>query len=152
MDKGTNAKRMLLGQEVPLRLGYVAIKNRSQQDINENITVRQALEVERQYFESSEHYGDIAKTHTGTGILSEKLTKILFTHIKQFLPDIMREITLKLRECEERMRELGPSAPTENKDKMQVLWNMITDFCEIYKNTIRGKYDRRRSTKITKDL
>lgn len=29
MDKGTNAKRMLLGQEVPLRLGYVGIKNRS---------------------------------------------------------------------------------------------------------------------------
>lgn len=30
MDKGTNAKRMLLGQEIPLRLGFVGIKNRSQ--------------------------------------------------------------------------------------------------------------------------
>jgi dynamin 1-like protein len=29
MDKGTNAKRMLLGQDVPLRLGYVGVKNRS---------------------------------------------------------------------------------------------------------------------------
>jgi hypothetical protein len=46
------------------------------------MSVRQALDVEREYFESSEHYGDIAKTHTGTTILSEKLTKILFTHIK----------------------------------------------------------------------
>jgi replication fork clamp-binding protein CrfC len=30
MDKGTNAKRMLSGQDVPLRLGYVGVKNRSQ--------------------------------------------------------------------------------------------------------------------------
>jgi dynamin 1-like protein len=29
MDKGTNAKRMLLGQEVQLRLGFIAVKNRS---------------------------------------------------------------------------------------------------------------------------
>ena len=34
MDKGTSARRMLLGQEVPLRLGYVGVKNRSQLDIN----------------------------------------------------------------------------------------------------------------------
>lgn len=33
MDAGTNAKNMLENKEVPLRLGYVGIKNRSQQDI-----------------------------------------------------------------------------------------------------------------------
>jgi dynamin 1-like protein len=30
MDRGTNAKRMLTGADVPLRLGYVGVKNRSQ--------------------------------------------------------------------------------------------------------------------------
>ena len=29
MDKGTNAKRMIMGQDVALRLGYVGVKNRS---------------------------------------------------------------------------------------------------------------------------
>lgn len=29
MDRGTNAKRMLMGQDVPLRLGYIGVKNRS---------------------------------------------------------------------------------------------------------------------------
>jgi len=29
MDAGTNARNMILGNEVPLRLGYVAVKNRS---------------------------------------------------------------------------------------------------------------------------
>lgn len=29
MDRGTNAKRMIMNQEVPLRLGYVGVKNRA---------------------------------------------------------------------------------------------------------------------------
>jgi dynamin 1-like protein len=33
MDAGTNARRMLTGQDVPLRLGYVGVKNRNQQAI-----------------------------------------------------------------------------------------------------------------------
>jgi dynamin 1-like protein len=33
MDRGTNAKRMIMNQEVPLRMGYVGVKNRAQEDI-----------------------------------------------------------------------------------------------------------------------
>ena len=45
MDKGTNAKRMILGDEVGLKYGYVAVKNRSQQDIIDQISISQALKV-----------------------------------------------------------------------------------------------------------
>jgi replication fork clamp-binding protein CrfC len=50
MDRGTNAKRMLSGQDVPLRLGYVGVKNRSQQDIIDNMSVKDAVEREKLYF------------------------------------------------------------------------------------------------------
>lgn len=41
MDRGTDARSTLLNKgEVPLKLGYVGIKNRSQGDINQNKTVR----------------------------------------------------------------------------------------------------------------
>lgn len=52
MDNGTNAKSMIMGKEVPLRLGYVAVKNRSQQDINDKMRVQKALKDEREFFES----------------------------------------------------------------------------------------------------
>jgi vacuolar protein sorting-associated protein 1 len=29
MDRGTNAKRMLMGQDIALRLGWVGVKNRA---------------------------------------------------------------------------------------------------------------------------
>ena len=35
MDRGTDAKRLLNGDDVSLRLGYVGVKCRSQADIND---------------------------------------------------------------------------------------------------------------------
>ena len=40
MDRGTDARQLLLNKgEVPLKLGYVGIKNRSQADIQNKMTV-----------------------------------------------------------------------------------------------------------------
>ena len=34
--------------------------------------------------------------------------------------------------------------PAESSEKQQVLWNMITEFIQSYKNTISGRYDSKR--------
>jgi len=45
MDRGTSAKKTILGDEVPLKYGYIGVKNRSQQDIIDNLSVELALKV-----------------------------------------------------------------------------------------------------------
>jgi replication fork clamp-binding protein CrfC len=42
MDKGTDARQMLSNEEIPLALGYVGVKGRSQQDINDKVKVAEA--------------------------------------------------------------------------------------------------------------
>ena len=64
----------------------------------------------------------------GIGNLTTKLTRILFTHIKHNLPEIMKEIRSKMKETEDDLKDLGPPMPFENTEKAQLLWNMITDF------------------------
>jgi len=56
MDKGTSAKRMIEGKDVSLRLGFIGIKNRSQQDIIDRITVKEAIEKEELYFSTHPIY------------------------------------------------------------------------------------------------
>ena len=46
MDRGTDAKKMIMNQEIPLALGFVGIKNRSQEDINNKVKVSIALNKE----------------------------------------------------------------------------------------------------------
>lgn len=140
MDKGTNAKRMIMGQEVPLRLGYVGVKNRSQQDINDKMRVHKAIAEEKLFFSSHPIYSTVPSESLGSAALTKKLTKVLFTHIKNYLPQIVKEINIKRRDVEERLRELGPSLPAESTEKLQLLWNMVTEFCTNFKNTIGGRY------------
>ena len=80
----------------------------------------------------------------GIGNLTNKLSKILFTHIKFTLPEIMKEIREKCKETEEDLKDLGPPMPSSSPEKMQLLWGMVTEFIQTYKNTISGKYDAKR--------
>ena len=62
------------------------------------------------------------------------MTKIFFKHVRKFMPTIVKEINLKARDCKEKLRDLGPPLPVQAQDKLHLLWNMITDFCEYFKN------------------
>jgi vacuolar protein sorting-associated protein 1 len=45
MDRGTDARKMLTGEDVPLRLGYTGVRNRSQADIRSGKGIQEALQV-----------------------------------------------------------------------------------------------------------
>mmetsp|Transcript_13400 Transcript_13400/g.25219 ORF Transcript_13400/g.25219 Transcript_13400/m.25219 type:complete len:508 (+) Transcript_13400:508-2031(+) len=152
MDRGTNAKRMIMGQEVALRLGFVGVKNRSQHDIAESMAVEAALLEEKRFFSTHPVYSTMPDGFLGTTVLTQKLSTVLFTHIRHLLPEILKEVTAKLKETQERLIELGPAAPTDHSQKLQMMWQMTSDFCELYKNSIRGKHDRKRSSRVTKGL
>ena len=121
MDKGTDAKSMLMNKQVQLKLGYVGIKNRCQQDIIDKIKVVEALEREAQYFESHPVYSLMPPGYTGTKALTTKLTTVMFHHIRKFLPAIVKEIAVKIKECEEKLKDFGPALPRDPEEKMQVI-------------------------------
>ncbi|CAI2387582.1 unnamed protein product [Moneuplotes crassus] len=152
MDHGTNARRMLMGQEVPLRLGYVGVKNRNQQSIIDKQSVKAALKEEREFFENHPIYSSINSNLLGTDVLTQKCTKIMFTHIKSHLPDIMREIKEKMGQINARLKDLGPPMPSSSKEKAHLLYNMVTEFCNLFKSVIGGKYDSRRDRTQSKEI
>lgn len=148
MDHGTNAKKTLMGHEVPLKLGYVAMKNRSQQDILNSMKVKEALKKEKDFFDNHPVYKTMPPGYLGTETLVEKLTVIFFNKIKEHLPDIIKTIKSKIKESEEELSLLGVPMPIDNVGKMNMLWNMFSDFCESYKNVIKGKYDSKRLSNL----
>lgn len=77
--------------------------------------------------------------YVGTATLSNKLTKILYTHIKHNLPEIIKELAERMKEVSDRLSELGPPLPEEPSDKLQMAWSMVMDFCSTFKNAIAGK-------------
>uniref|UniRef100_A0A3N7FY73 Dynamin stalk domain-containing protein n=1 Tax=Populus trichocarpa TaxID=3694 RepID=A0A3N7FY73_POPTR len=72
MDRGTDARNLLLGKVIPLRLGYVGVVNRSQEDIND------ALAAEL-FFRSRPVYNGLAD-RCGVPQLAKKLNQVEFLH------------------------------------------------------------------------
>lgn len=145
MDHGTDAKNKLLGNEVPLKLGYVGVKCRSQLDIINKVPVKMSLEREKKFFREHSAYRMVPQHHLGTEELTKKLTKIFFKQIKATLPDIIRELGTKIKECEEKIHSLGNPLPLDSIGKLNLLWTMLSEYCETFKNILKGKYDSGRT-------
>jgi hypothetical protein len=80
MDAGTNALPLLEGKAFKLKHGYFGVKCRSQKDINEGVSISDAIKNEVKYF--SEH-PDYCKHQDTLGFahLKKSLNRILVGHI-----------------------------------------------------------------------
>ena len=141
MDSGTNCKKVLMNQEVELKLGYVGVKNRSQQNIMDKVRVQEGIDEERRYFQTHPIYRSLPKDCYGTDTLTSKLSRIMYAHIRVSLPDITKEVDEKLKAVEERIKDLGTPLPTSESQRIQLLWSMISQFVNSFKNKITGKFD-----------
>jgi dynamin 1-like protein len=74
MDAGTNANDILTGRTYPLKLGFIGVVNRSQQDINAEKPMAAALDSEKDFFASHPAYRNIAHKQ-GTVHLAKTLNQ-----------------------------------------------------------------------------
>lgn len=75
MDAGTNALDILTGRVYPLKLGFIGVVNRSQQDIVTGKPMDEQLENETEFFKNSPAYRSIAH-RCGTKYLAKSLNQV----------------------------------------------------------------------------
>lgn len=140
MDKGTDARKMILNKEIPLKLGYIGVKGRSQEDINNVMSVGESLKIESEFFSSHPAYRHLPKELMGTLGLVTKLTTVMYQHMKNVLPSILREINNKIKNCEANLASLGEPIPEDNKEKLDAIWREITVFYDKFKSDVKGEF------------
>jgi len=94
MDNGTNALDILTGRVYPLKLGFIGVVNRSQQDIMADKPMSQALESETEFFKQHAGYRNIAH-RCGTKFLAKTLNQVLLSHIRDKLPDMKARLNTR---------------------------------------------------------
>jgi len=87
MDKGTDCLDVLQGSVYSLKLGFIGVVNRSQKDINDDMSINTARQNEKKFFEDHPIYSQIT-SRSGIQFLSSKLNKILMNHIRECLPNL----------------------------------------------------------------
>ena len=134
MDQGTDVVDILAGRVIPLRLGYVAVVNRGQKDIEKKKAITAALESERNYFATHPSYASKAQ-YCGTPYLSRRLNVILMHHIKNTIPEIKARISSLLQKYMMELQQLGDPM---DKDGSNMILSVITEFSSEYQTVIQG--------------
>jgi replication fork clamp-binding protein CrfC len=142
MDRGTNCLEILEGHVIPLRLGYVAVVNRAQEDIDQNKKIESQWKAEKQYFEGHTAYRSIAD-RCGTPYLTKTLNRILIAHIRTCLPEIAAKITTFLTAKREELG--GMLEVTDHTERQRLVLRGITSFTDSFREVsftiIDVKYD-----------
>ena len=107
MDKGTDGRKTLLNEEVPLKLGYVGIRNKSKQDRMNNISMTETKKKEKDFFKSNPAYNNLPSELLGIDSLINKLTQLYFKIVKINCPNINKSINGRIEMIEKELIDLN---------------------------------------------
>ncbi|KAL3024447.1 hypothetical protein AAZX31_04G122000 [Glycine max] len=127
MDRGTDARNLLLGKVIPLRLGY---------DIQMNRSIKDALAAEEKFFCSRSVYNSLADS-CGIPQLAKRLNQILAQHIMAVLPGLRARISTSLVAVAKEYASYGEI--TESKaGQAALLLNILSKYCEAFSSMVEG--------------
>ena len=143
VDKGAEEEVMavLQGHRKPLRLGYIMVKNRSQEQINAGLTLADAKISEQQYFLEHSHFGRLDSTFFGVENLASTLTSVLVGRIRDTLPQIRKEVQAKLKEVSQTLADLGKPPPSTADECRMEFSSLLNSVAGDLRNSVDGKYD-----------
>ena len=144
MDRGTHALDALQGRIIPLRLGYVGVVNRSQQDIELRTPMAECRRAELKFFTTHAAYRPVA-AQQGTAFLTQKLKTVLMYHIRECLPELKQRIAQCARDLREELGSLGNSAAAgDSAARSRALLAMLHGFARNFSRAIDGRRDEAR--------
>ncbi|KAI0966984.1 Dynamin central region-domain-containing protein [Xylaria arbuscula] len=147
MDHGTNALDILSGRVYPLKLGFVGVVNRSQQDIQGGRPMEDALKAEVEFFRHHPAYRNIA-ARCGTQFLAKQLNQTLMAHIRERLPDIKARLNTLMGQTQQELASYGDMHFSGKEHRGSMILQLMTRFATSFISSIDGT-----STEIsTKEL
>uniref|UniRef100_A0A671SVK2 Interferon-induced GTP-binding protein Mx3-like n=1 Tax=Sinocyclocheilus anshuiensis TaxID=1608454 RepID=A0A671SVK2_9TELE len=137
IDRGTETTILDIAQNktIPLRKGYIMVKCRGQHQINEKISLEEAAQKERDFFQKHNFFRCLLNEEKATiKSLAVKLTQHLVDHIKKSLPQLNEQIKKQneLKKC-----EAGP--PQDPKEAKKFLTETLIGFINQIKSISEGE-------------
>jgi dynamin 1-like protein len=137
MDHGTNALDILSGRVYPLKLGFIGVVNRSQQDIQTHKPMSEALKAEADFFKHHPAYRNIA-IRCGTQYLAKTLNGTLMAHIRDRLPDIKARLNTLMGQTQQELASYGSKQFSGKEHRGSLILQLMTRFATSFISSIDG--------------
>lgn len=137
MDHGTNAMDILSGRVYPLKLGFIGVVNRSQQDIQSGKALSDALRAESEFFRHNPAYRNMAN-RCGTQFLAKTLNTTLMSHIRDRLPDIKARLNTLMGQTQQELASYGNKQFSGKEHRGSLILQLMTRFASSFISSIDG--------------
>lgn len=137
MDHGTNALDILTGRVYPLKLGFIGVVNRSQQDIQSGKSLAEALKSEEEFFRHHPAYRNMAN-RCGTQFLAKTLNSTLMAHIRDRLPDIKARLNTLMGQTQQELASYGNKQFSGKEHRGSLILQLMTRFASSFIASIDG--------------
>ncbi len=142
IDDGGEAEvaAVLANRRKPLSLGYVMLKNRSQREVLERVSVSVARHNEAQFFANHQIFSTMEPRLFGVENLIKKITAVLVARIYDELPAMRAEITSKLDRAVSDLADIGLGAGETPAEASMTLMRIVFEYNNLVVESSAGRY------------
>lgn len=144
VDKGAESDivDVVKNLSFPLKKGYMIVKCRGQIEIQSKLSLKNAMDNEKAFFEDHEYFRTLLQEGYATiPSLAKRLTEELVEHINRTLPHLEDQIITKLKEAEDQLQLIGAGVPETHTEKLTYLIEKIKKFSDGITQTTEGEED-----------
>uniref|UniRef100_A0A8D3CYZ7 Interferon-induced GTP-binding protein Mx n=1 Tax=Scophthalmus maximus TaxID=52904 RepID=A0A8D3CYZ7_SCOMX len=133
VDKGTEQTviDIVHNEVIHLKKGYMIVRCRGQQEITNEVSLAEAIEREKAFFNDHAHFHTLYNEGQATvPKLAEKLTIELVEHIERSLPRLEEQIEEKLAQTQAELERYGTGPPTDPAERLIFLIDKVSAFTQ----------------------
>ncbi|KAM9409427.1 interferon-induced GTP-binding protein Mx-like [Pholidichthys leucotaenia] len=133
VDKGTeeNVVDIVNNEVIHLNKGYMIVRCRGQKEITDKVSLTEAIEKEKAFFEDHPYFCTLYSEGLATvPKLAEKLTLELVHHIEKSLPRLEEQIEEKIALTQAEMERYGNGPPSDPAERLVFLIDKVTAFTQ----------------------
>ncbi|NXX88000.1 MX protein, partial [Centropus bengalensis] len=142
VDRGTEESviNIIRNLVIPLKRGYMIVKCRGQQDIQNNLALAAAIQQEKKFFETHKHFSVLLEEGRATiPHLAEKLTNELVRHIIKTLPILENQIREMLQKTVQELQKYRKGTARTESEKLIFLTDLIKIYNQDISQATRGE-------------
>jgi interferon-induced GTP-binding protein Mx1 len=132
--------QVVQGLRKPLNLGYLMVKNRSQKQIDDGITLMDARDLEMSFFNQHSHFSTVNASFFGVENLMSRLTSVLVTRIQEGLPSMRKEISTLKEKTVGDLNEMGQAPPIDEAEVRAMMIKLSQQVSGIMGEAVKGEY------------
>ena len=125
------------GNNVKLDLGFVAVRNRSPEDVIKGTSIAKLRELERDFFETDIHFIGVDSQYWGINTLIKRISDLQMKSVDDFIPKMIDNLTLKIKELKTSYQFFAPEFHNDVQKiqhMLKIIISVVSEFKSLAKS------------------